>query len=74
MTEGAVFDLVKKARWLHAVIGQAEHDYRTLAGSPFVKVIGGITEFENLPLFLDLAEELAGDVRKISEELLTAFD
>ena len=74
MTEDQAFDLARQARWLHVVIDQAQRDYAALVRTKVVKPVGGINEFDNLPIFLDLAEDISGGVVALCEQLLSEFD
>lgn len=74
MTGEQAFDLAKKARRLHALIGQIERDYAALISAKMVKPIAGLAEFDHLPLFLDLAEDISGAVVALCEHLLSEFD
>ena len=74
MTEEQAFDLAKKARRLHALIGQIERDYAALISAKIVKPIAGLAEFDHLPLFLDLAEEIAGNMKSGCDQILAEFD
>lgn len=74
MNEMQAFALAQAARRLHALISRIEDDYRIIADTPFVNDPGGITEFRSIPVFLDLAEEIAGKVKALAEVALSEFD
>lgn len=74
MTEEQAFDMAKKARWLRALVGQVESDYGALVSDKLVEPVKGITEFDNLYLFLDLAMDIAASLQALCDQLVLEFE
>lgn len=67
--DGRTWDLARKTKQLHALIGHIRADYDELIRVGLIEPVEGISESENMHTFFGLAEDLAHKVVQISADL-----